>query len=109
MKKHILNIIYLLVLVFSIYYIYTYGLNIINLSEQKAEIIKILSVTFATGFSVSALIFNYINSKTTGSLNIYKRELEKTSIDNTESSSKIKTLESKIEVLENALKKALEK
>lgn len=40
-------------------------------------------------------------------LNSYKRELEKESISSTESSSRVKVLESKIEVLEKALENAL--
>jgi len=109
MKKNVLNIICLIIIGFSIYYIYTYGHNIINTVTNKKELIELATIIFAFGFATSSIIFNYLNSKTTGSLNIYKRELEKTSIDNTESSSKIKTLESKIEVLEKALEKALKK
>lgn len=40
-------------------------------------------------------------------LNSYKRELEKESISSTESSSRVKVLEAKIEVLEKALESAL--
>ncbi len=40
-------------------------------------------------------------------INSYKRELEKESISSTESSSRVKVLESKIEVLEKALENAL--
>lgn len=58
-------------------------------------------------FALSALIYKWIYSRTSNSLNEYKRELEKESIDKTESSSKIKVLESKIEVLEKALEQAL--
>ena len=109
MKKNILNFICLIFIGFSIYYIYNNGLNIINLASNKKDLVEFLTITFTFGFATSAIIFNYINAKTTGSLNIYKRELEKTSIDNTETNSKVKTLEAKIEVLEKALKKALEK
>jgi len=42
-------------------------------------------------------------------LKAYKRELEKSSISTDESDSKVKVLESKIEVLEKALKDALNK
>ena len=41
-------------------------------------------------------------------LKAYKRELEKNSISSDESDSKVKVLESKIEVLEKALKNAIE-
>lgn len=40
-------------------------------------------------------------------INSYKRELEKESISSTESSSRVKVLEAKIEVLEKALENAL--
>lgn len=40
-------------------------------------------------------------------LNSFKRELEKESISSTESSSRVKVLEAKIEVLEKALENAL--
>ena len=39
----------------------------------------------------------------------YKRELEKESVASVEASSQVKVLEQKIEVLEKALKQALEK
>lgn len=42
-------------------------------------------------------------------LKAYKRELEKSSINSDESDSKVKVLESKIEVLEKALKDTLNK
>ncbi|MBR1943768.1 hypothetical protein IJ843_08550 [bacterium] len=42
-------------------------------------------------------------------LKAYKRELEKSSINTDESDSKVRVLESKIEVLEKALKEALNK
>lgn len=40
-------------------------------------------------------------------LNSYKRELEKEAISSSENSSRVKVLESKIEVLEKALENAL--
>ena len=39
----------------------------------------------------------------------YKRQLEKTSVSNTESSSRVEVLEAKIKVLEKALEDALKK
>lgn len=46
-----------------------------------------------------------INEKNTA----YKRQLEKTSVSNTESSSRVEVLEAKIKVLEKALEDALKK
>lgn len=66
-------------------------------------------VTFFIGLSF-ALIFiiigNWCHNITIGT---YKRRLEKESINSSESSSKVKVLESKIEVLEKALENALKK
>ena len=49
-----------------------------------------------------------LNSKN-ARLNIYKRELEKESVTSDEAESKVKVLESKIQVLEKALENALNK
>ena len=60
---------------------------------------------FALGKFLMTLKVNVKNEK----LNSYKRELEKESIVSCESSSRVKVLESKIEVLEKALENALKK
>ena len=60
---------------------------------------------FIGGMSLVFIKLRMKNSK----LNMYKRELEKESINSDESNAKVKVLESKIEVLEKALENALKK
>jgi len=66
-------------------------------------------VVFVCGFLFGYFLMNLKLKVKNDKLNIYKRELEKESIVSNESSSKIKVLESKIEVLEKALDNALKK
>ena len=64
---------------------------------------------FLSGFALAIFLMTlkiYVKNK---KLNSYKRELEKEAIASTESSSRVKVLESKIEVLEKALENALKK
>jgi hypothetical protein len=77
--------------------------------QDKRTFIELLIIAFLAGISASSLIHRMIISKTSNSLNMYKRELEKESIGSTESSARIKVLESKIQVLEKALQDALNK
>lgn len=58
-----------------------------------------------TGIFLMTLKLNVKNEK----LNLYKRELEKESVNSDESHAKVKVLESKIQVLEKALENALKK
>lgn len=58
-----------------------------------------------TGIFLMGIKLKVKNTK----INSYKRELEKEAILSTESSSKVKVLEAKIEVLEKALENALKK
>ena len=71
-------------------------------AEAFTVLITLVGYVALCGFALAAIIYKFVYSRTSNSLNEYKRELEKESIDKTESSSKIKVLESKIEVLENA-------
>lgn len=109
MKKHIVSCIWLVLFAVSLYYAYIYGVDVSSKVDSSLikYIAEIMLLLFISGVSISAFIFNIIYSKTTTSLNMYKRELEKESIDSTESSSRIKVLESKIKVLEKALDDAL--
>ena len=65
----------------------------------------IYAIIFLSGVLTGILLmgFKLKNSK----LNSYKRELEKEAISSSENSSRVKVLESKIEVLEKALENAL--
>lgn len=71
----------------------------------KINLLNIFLCGTITGMSFGALKLNNKNNK----INSYKRELEKESIFADENSSKVKVLEQKIEVLEQALEKALKK
>ena len=64
---------------------------------------------FLSGFAVAIFLMTLKINVKNKKLNSYKRELEKESIASTESSSRVKVLESKIEVLEKALENALKK
>lgn len=65
------------------------------------------SSIFLTGFLFGIVLMLFFLKVKTSKLNTYKRELEKESIQSVESSSRVKVLESKIEVLEKALENAL--
>lgn len=71
-------------------------------SGKNGDIIIFLCGTLA-GLFLMRIKLNSRNDKISG----YKRELEKESISNSESSAKVKVLEQKIEVLEKALENAL--
>lgn len=66
------------------------------------------SIAFAVGGFVVGILFvlSYVLD-VSRKLKAYKRELEKNSISSDESDSKVKVLESKIEVLEKALQDTL--
>ena len=76
-------------------------------NDMFTIIVTTVAYAALAGFALAAVIYRFIYSRTSNSLNEYKRELEKESIDKTESNSKIKVLESKIAVLEKALEQAL--
>lgn len=64
---------------------------------------------FFAGFILGLLLMTIVLKIKTSKLSSYKRELEKESVQSLESSSRVKVLESKIEVLEKALENALKK
>ena len=72
---------------------------------QDYKSIIIVGASFITGV---LFVLSYVLD-ISRKLKKYKRELEKNSISSDESDSKVKVLESKIEVLEKALKDALNK
>lgn len=74
----------------------------------KSGYLAMLAMFFSgivVGMCLVGLKLNLKNDK----INIYKRELEKESISSSESSSKVKVLEAKIQTLEKALENALKK
>ncbi|MBO6271437.1 hypothetical protein J6O48_01510 [bacterium] len=111
MKKHFMKLLWILLLGEAIYLAYKLGVNICGTYDKEVLTIitKMGVYTFVAGMAFVAFVYEFLTSATSKSLNAYKRELEKESIDKTESSSKIKVLESKIEVLEKALDEALKK
>ena len=106
-----MKIFWIALLITSIYFGYKTGMLYIGQYGQEdfIQVLKFGIYSFVAGVSFSALIYEFLCSSASISLNAYKRELEKESIDKTESSSRIKVLESKIEVLEKALNNALNK
>ena len=84
----------------------TYGAiySYTNVQDQP-----LLAVEFVCGLVLGILIMNIWVSVKNSKINTYKRALEKEAISSSESSSRVKVLESKIEVLEKALENALQK
>ena len=111
MKRNIIFILWTAILIISLYLIYKYGNSLLLAvsPDLLKTTVNVMIYAFVCGFALAGVIFEFLHSSTSDSLNAYKRELEKESIDKTESSSKIKVLESKIEVLEKALEEALKK
>lgn len=66
-------------------------------------------LVFGGGLFVGLALFMPFYNAQDDKLNAYKRELEKSSVKTDSSSSQVKVLEAKIEVLERALKEALNK
>lgn len=80
-----------------------------NLTINRAELFYSLLIVGAIGLILGIYLTKIFSLKQVKKLNEYQRELERRGIDRDESSSKVKILESKIEVLEKALKEALKK
>ncbi len=66
-----------------------------------------IGIVFICGFLLGIFLMNIMLNIKNDKLSSYKRELEKESIASDENSSRVKVLESKIEVLEKALENAL--
>ncbi len=67
----------------------------------------IYGIIFLSGVLTGILLMGFKLKVKNSKLNSYKRELEKEAISSSENSSRVKVLESKIEVLEKALENAL--
>ncbi len=111
MKQYIVAIFWILVLGAVIYF--EYGLTVQLYKSVGADVVQLVAQMIVgallAGVAVASLVYEAILSGTSDSLKVYKRELEKESIDKTENSSRVKVLESKIQVLEKALDEALKK
>jgi uncharacterized membrane protein YciS (DUF1049 family) len=75
----------------------------------NVNVAGLIFAVFVAGLIAGGLFVVAWTIKTKKTLNEYKRQLEKTSVNAECDSSKVKVLESKIEVLEKALASALEK
>ena len=93
------------------YYGYVFAVELLKSDglEDISKFITIMVAAFVIG-TLFGILTMLLKTLLQGSeLKGYKRELEKESISAAENSSKVKVLESKIEVLEKALKEALAK
>lgn len=89
-------------------------LTLLSLAAAVCAFIYLSGKTaFAASFMSGALfgifLMNIIVFSKNKKINSYARELEKESVISTESASRVKVLEAKIEVLEKALENALKK
>lgn len=87
------------------------GLANLGLPQYAIQVsvgILVLAVA-AIGFIISAFLVGQFYLVQKDKLNAYKRELEKSSVSNSTSSSKVEVLEAKIATLEKALENALNK
>lgn len=117
--RKLLNLIALVIIVGSIFLlVQNFGQNIdFTVFTQGNEhfVKKDFDISFlfgsflALGFLAGAAIFGGMNLDSKNRLKEYKRKIETVSINADSSDSRVAVLESKIEVLEKALKTALEK
>ena len=98
MKKTIMILILLVLSILEGWYSYT------HLAGKW-----LLAGIFFSGFGIGIFLMAIKLNVKSSTINSYKRELEKESINADESSARVKVLESKIEVLEKALDNALNK
>lgn len=78
-----------------------------NPNINHNELFYILLTTATISMIAGIYLTKFFGLKQVKQLNEYKRELERRGIAKDESASKVKVLESKIEVLEKALKEAI--
>ena len=109
--KNFRRMLWVVVLCLALYYQYKFSIDIKSVVQPELlrKIFSFGVVSFTAGMAFVAVVYGFMFSKVTDSVNQYKRELEKASINKNESNSKVKVLESKIEVLEKALDEALKK
>ena len=99
--KNLRRMIWVVVLCFALYYQYKFSIDLKNLAQPELlrKIFNFGVISFTSGMAFAAVVYGFMFSRVSDSMNHYKRELEKASINKTESNSKVKVLESKIEVL----------
>lgn len=81
--------------------------NVVNPVTTTVNTALFTFFAFAAGLFVGLALFMPFYTAQEDKLNAYKRELEKSSVKTDSSSSQVKVLQAKIEVLEKALKEAL--
>ena len=88
---------------------YTNFMNLLvhNPQISHTELFYVLLTVATLSMIIGIYIMSFAKLKGDKKITEYKRELERRGIDKDESSAKVKVLESKIEVLEKALKEAL--
>ncbi len=91
-------------IILSLISLFCAGYTFLNFSGHIA-----LVIMFLTGFALAIFLMTLKMNVKNDKINSYKRELEKEAIASTESSSRVRVLEAKIEVLEKALENALKK
>ena len=81
--------------------------GVVTHATKNVNIALFTFVTFGIGLFVGIALFMPFYSAQEDKLNAYRRELEKSSVKTDASTSEVKVLQAKIEVLEKALKDAL--
>lgn len=91
-------------IILSLISLFCAGYTFLNFSGHIA-----FAIMFLAGFALAIFLMTLKMNVKNDKINSYKRELEKEAIASTESSSRVRVLEAKIEVLEKALENALKK
>lgn len=111
--KRILSLISVLIIVFVIYFIATNYTSTVEFAIYGKHFSMMLHsftvIVFIAGLISGLSYLGGICLVQKDKIKSYKRQLEKSSVSSDESDSRVAVLESKIEVLEKALKSALEK
>ena len=83
--------------------------HVVNHATKNVNIALFTFVVFGIGMFVGLALFTPFYYAQEDKLRAYKRELERSSVKTDSSSSQVQVLQAKIQVLERALKEALEK
>lgn len=86
-----------------------WSLGKVSTISYHTNLINLIFAVFVAGILAGALWAGSFHFSSKAKLKEYQKKLEKTSVQSSADSSKVDVLEAKIEVLEKALKTALEK
>lgn len=109
-KKTFLYIVLNIIVVAEFCYLgYTNLMSLLshNPTLNRSELFYLILTVCTLSMVAGIYLMTFLNIKKEKQIFEYKRELERRGVDRDESSSKVKILESKIEVLEKALKDAI--